>query len=1745
MAANRPGSSQNQSTLFQTWGYSGNEKPKPPGKLQNDKLKRKKNKLPPLSKTIKGKINVGFNGVKEHTREHGQESSKQNTGDDLDDILECLENDNDEDLCAAITDEEPTRNTYLCKNFNPNISPESLPGFDSSAGHNYIYPINYPVRDYQFNIIMKALTENTLVVLPTGLGKTFIAAVVMYNFYRWYPQGKVLFMAPTKPLVAQQIQACYSITGTPAEDTAEMTGSMTPDRRKVLWETKRMFFITPHVLQNDLGRGNCFAKDIVCLVFDEAHKALGNYAYCQVIKEVAGCKSNFRVLALSATPGEGIDGVQQVITNLMISHVELRSEDSIDIKPYVFGRNVEKIVVPLSDELKKAKSQFLQNRIGMIEGDFALAISLYHAYELLQQHGILSFYNFLKEICSGKKGTARGRYELMRHEKFMQMMEDLQNRIEPPDDADGSLNSSRLDTLTPKRRLLKSIPKPNSLFSSHPKLKKLEEIVVKHFETAKENLSSTASQGTRIMIFSQYRDSVQEITAVLNKHQPLVKVMSFVGQGGSGKGKRGLSQKEQLEVLENFRKGGYNVLVSTSVGEEGLDIGEVDLIICFDASNSPIRLVQRMGRTGRKRAGKIVILVTEGKEDQVYKRSLTNKKSIHKKLLDATNSLVLYDENPRMIPKHLNPYCLKIQITVKAKETTSRGVKRKSTDRKSNKISRNSLDKFTVVVDKNARSDGLLNAEEEDYWREHFRIENADLEGDNPINTTKLSLSEWLPWQNIPQTVHFATHSKKTYAFCELIEFSEMAIAEVDGESFERDLEPYLEDNEFLRPEKAKDKKRNSKESNKRNKYLKEKNDETVKISAKSREGKERGKGKIERGKAWRQGTLRINQEEFSDDDDEDFQMKKITCNAGFSENEKERVEIIEKSAGKASSKSAARQEAVCPITCHQEEEEDNCYYKVDDIKDKCLPESEDIELQDSIPIAAKPAIDINAISSKLKRFQRQNCNEDKQLSPNEIKTGNPINDEIDDIFTQNISAYLPSSTPNRTFATPRTRSSGWKFRRRSTEAAVPAPPTFSDLSCLSLGDIAEDDDFVKGDDEGNTDRFEMAVDFKEKSNAATSPSKSDMDAIIPNPPALSILNMSLDNKVGDSPPIVEGVDNFRSCENVLEHRNVDSERCGGKHGTEARTSAEKDNDEKAVSVTDLRRHERTVKEVKHNENVVRRLAESSELSVPNCSSRCFGKPQMLDNETLPNEFPVKDSDFTENAISFKSVDISSFDLFGDSLMMNGDDDLGDFDDCPSPPVVAQTRVSDVERKQHVSGGSGTVTNNSNHLDRVEISSPGHKVKDFKQANKFSQKELEALSASSAERDQINMASKKDIAHPVSNDEEKQQLDTETKFCLDAYNFDDEESINFPGDFNMLSETEEDSQPPMQSLASRLRNRGVEGVDEVAEKTRGKERTEHLLGDTAGFKHPSGVRADTKQSFQANSEETRRRLPLSRNKSNGGSKPSVRVPPWPRTAICNSDDESPMPSLASRLKDRKSTNGSCVVKQGDDIGCQSTISERFRDGQEKTSMPVKTVRHNGYTTLGAETLDTKSKSPSAEKACLDLSRANKTPKSSKHVTFSSNTNIQPLTKNDNNVDRNIVAKKTDFVSPLRNTTANKDNFLSPGESPIITNRRRKRKPIGILSDDSRSSSCENDVVNKDSDEDSEDLALQRKKTSKVRLLATPTIQRGNESSDDDFDCGTSSKKAGKQRNGNTGIKPKKNIEVKAFIPIPLFCLRNE
>ncbi|XP_052515899.1 Fanconi anemia group M protein [Budorcas taxicolor] len=712
-------------------------------------------------------------------------------------------------------------------------------GFCTSAGALWIYPTNCPVRDYQLHIARTALFCNTLVCLPTGLGKTFIAAVVMYNFYRWFPSGKVVFMAPTKPLVTQQIEACYRVMGIPQSHMAEMTGSTQAFTRKEIWGSKRVLFLTPQVMVNDLSRGACPAAEIKCLVIDEAHKALGNYAYCQVVRELVKYTNHFRILALSATPGSDIKAVQQVITNLLIGQIELRSEDSPDILPYSHERRVEKLVVPLGEELAAiqkayvqileafassliqrnvlmrkdipnltkyqiilARDQFRKNpspnivgiQQGIIEGEFAICISLYHGYELLQQMGMRSLYFFLCGIMDGTKGMTRVRNELSRNADFMKLYDHLD-----------SMFAHTRSTSASGISAIQKGGKDKKFCYSHPKLKKLEEVVVEHFKSWNaQKTSDKKCDETRVMIFSSFRDSVQEIAEMLLPHQPVIRVMTFVGHA-SGKSMKGFTQKEQLEVVKQFRSGGYNTLVSTCVGEEGLDIGEVDLIICFDAQKSPIRLIQRMGRTGRRRQGRIVVILAEGREERTYNQSQCNKRSIYKAISGNRQVLHFYQGSPRMVPDGVNPQLHKMFIThgVYEPEKPSRNLQRKS-----------SIFSYrSGIKQSNSKDDWFLSEGEFKLWNRRYRLRDTDEiqeitlpqvqflslhnEENRPteeptVGIHQLSLSEWRLWQDHPLPTYQVDHSDRCHHFINIMQMIE-GMRHEEGEcSYESEIKSYL-----------------------------------------------------------------------------------------------------------------------------------------------------------------------------------------------------------------------------------------------------------------------------------------------------------------------------------------------------------------------------------------------------------------------------------------------------------------------------------------------------------------------------------------------------------------------------------------------------------------------------------------------------------------------------------------------------------------------------------------------------------------------------------------------------------------------------------------------------------------------------------------------------------------------------------------------------------------------------------------
>ncbi|NXK49685.1 FANCM protein, partial [Chauna torquata] len=608
--------------------------------------------------------------------------------------------------------------------------------------------------------------------------------------------------------------------------------------RRELWTTKRVFFLTPQIMVNDLSRGSCPSVEIKCLVIDEAHKALGNHAYCQVVKELSKYTNQFRILALSATPGSDTKAVQQVISNLLIAQIQLCTEDSPEIQPYSHERQVEKIVVPLGEELVEiqnayirvletfagrlirmgvlarrdipsltkyqiilARDQYRKNpssenmgiQQGIIEGDFALCISLYHGYELLLQMGVRSLFIYLCGIMDGSKGLTRTKNELGRNEDFMKLYQQLRDMFSDTyqTSANGNLYKSR--TVFENKK---------EFIYSHPKLRKLEEIVIEHFKSWKTGYQTTTESAsvstvdTRVMIFSSFRDSVQEIAEMLSRFSPVVRVMTFVGHS-TGKSTKGFTQKEQLEVVKRFREGGYNTLVSTCVGEEGLDIGEVDLIICFDAQKSPIRLVQRMGRTGRRRQGRIVVILAEGREERTYNQSQSNKRSIQK-AISGNKMLHFYQHSPRMIPEGINPELHKMFITAEQYEPNNSRIL--SRGRRSSPKQIHCHENWSLSPEEFEIWDRLYRLKESDGAKEPIlpqiqfeTLENLE-ETSKPEEEAahKLSLSEWRIWQNRPFPTSIVDHSDRCYHFISVMEMIELMRHEQGDCSYELELRPHL-----------------------------------------------------------------------------------------------------------------------------------------------------------------------------------------------------------------------------------------------------------------------------------------------------------------------------------------------------------------------------------------------------------------------------------------------------------------------------------------------------------------------------------------------------------------------------------------------------------------------------------------------------------------------------------------------------------------------------------------------------------------------------------------------------------------------------------------------------------------------------------------------------------------------------------------------------------------------------------------
>ncbi|HKZ33867.1 MAG TPA: DEAD/DEAH box helicase [Candidatus Nanoarchaeia archaeon] len=482
-------------------------------------------------------------------------------------------------------------------------------------------------REYQQKIFESCVRKNCLVVLPTGLGKTLIALMLAVERMKKFPGEKVVFLAPTKPLAEQHLSY---FTGNLPELFGSLelfTGAVDSKKRQEIWETADIVFSTPQCVANDISKGLYNLEEVCLLIEDEAHRCFRNYSYNYVAKRYMETAKHPRILGLTASPGSEASKIKEICRNLSIEEVELRTRESPDVAPYLQELKFEKVILELPkkfqeireallrlfhsyvDELRNRKVFFgmasktelikLQKKImfSISRGNknyntllaasaCAQAVKLQHALELLETQTLHGFSKYLKELMSqAAKKQTKGVVRLVSKPEF-------------------AFAFAASEELLAKGQ-------------EHPKIESLRKIVKKEF---REN------EKAKMIVFSQFRETARILCKTLNSIKG-IKARIFIGQARKivdpGKGKEtseisGLSQKEQKKIIQEFSNREINVLCATSIGEEGLDIPEVNVVVFYEPVASAIRAIQRAGRTARLMGGKLIMLITRKTRDEAY-----------------------------------------------------------------------------------------------------------------------------------------------------------------------------------------------------------------------------------------------------------------------------------------------------------------------------------------------------------------------------------------------------------------------------------------------------------------------------------------------------------------------------------------------------------------------------------------------------------------------------------------------------------------------------------------------------------------------------------------------------------------------------------------------------------------------------------------------------------------------------------------------------------------------------------------------------------------------------------------------------------------------------------------------------------------------------------------------------------------------------------------------------------------------
>ncbi len=543
-------------------------------------------------------------------------------------------------------------------------------------------------RQYQEDIVKRVLYKNSLVVIPTSLGKTIVALLVGLDILLNWKKSKILILAPTRPLVFQHLELFKKNTFL-SDQCVALTGKIGAEIRKTMWKSSsiRLYFATPELVRNDIRDGILKKDEFYLIIFDEAQRAVKDYSYTYISKQFYNISDPGKlplVLGLSASPGAKEEKIKEICSNLYIEQIIAKSERDDDVLPYVFDTNIEHYSIEMNDYhkdlsallnslindniswlihnrfIRKKKVEGVYRKDLLSLGDYikskldsknlnfflltalkfqSLSLILLYCRDLVESQGSFALKKFLDKA---KDNTASKTYQELfldsRIKTVIKILKDHDNEPPPKLIKVLSVVSQFLALNSNINTSQKSSRHTDSVFT-----KKGDS----DYQDYEYKLIPTNYQ-KKILIFSQYRDTLEEITNFLNYNG--IPCQGFYGQSNKN-GQKGLSQDKQLSILGDFRLGKFPVLVATSVAEEGLNIPNVDLVLFYEPVPSEIRFIQRKGRTGRFSNGKVVILISENSIDTKYLEISKRKVNRMKSSLENTNfTFEKYDrrtfENP-------------------------------------------------------------------------------------------------------------------------------------------------------------------------------------------------------------------------------------------------------------------------------------------------------------------------------------------------------------------------------------------------------------------------------------------------------------------------------------------------------------------------------------------------------------------------------------------------------------------------------------------------------------------------------------------------------------------------------------------------------------------------------------------------------------------------------------------------------------------------------------------------------------------------------------------------------------------------------------------------------------------------------------------------------------------------------------------------------------------------------------------